>query len=193
MSFLPSMPNALLLDVFRAYTELAAPLHDFAEVLMRGPSPFSPGERELIAAYVSSLNACDYCRSSHTAVAERFGVPAGVVDELVKNIDAAPVPDRLKPVLHYVRKLNYVPDQVSRADADAVYAAGWDETALCHAVLVCAHFNLMNRWVDGLGIEADPAMIRMAGEHLHKKGYRGVLQALGKRQQPTPHPSRRTS
>lgn len=185
MSFLPSMPNASLLDVFRAYPELAAPLHDFAEALMRGPSPFSPGERELIAAYVSSLNACDYCRSSHTAVAERFGVAAGLVDELVRGIDPAPVPDKLKPILHYVRKLNYVPDQMSQSDADAVYAAGWDETALCHAVLVCAHFNLMNRWVEGLGIETDPAMARMAGKHLHKKGYRGVLEALGQQRHPT--------
>ena len=135
MSFLPSIPNASLLDVFKAYPELATPLHEFAEALMRGPSPFSPGERELIAAYVSSLNGCDYCRSSHTAVAERFGVPAGVVDDLVKGIDPAPVPGRLKPILHYVRKLNDAPDQMSQADAHAVYAAGWDETALCHAVL----------------------------------------------------------
>ncbi len=180
MSFIPSMPNTSLLDVFKVYPELAAPLHEFAEVLMRGPSPFSAGERELLAAYVSSRNACGFCRGSHTAVAERFGMPAGVIDDLDRDIDSAGVPDRLKPVLRYVRKLNDAPSQVSRADAEAVYAAGWDETALCHAVLVCAHFNLMNRWVEGLGIETDPAVVRMAGEHLHKKGYRGVLEVIGR-------------
>ena len=135
MSFLPSIPNASLLDVLKAYSELVTPLHEFAEALMRGPSPFSPGQRELIAAHVSSLNGCDYRRSSHSAVAERFGVPGGRGRRSrQKGVDPAPVPDRLKLVLHYVRKLNDAPDQMSQADADAVYAAGCDETALIGTV-----------------------------------------------------------
>lgn len=181
MSFLPSMPNATLLDVFKAYPQLARPLHEFAENLMRGPSPFSEGERELIAAYVSTLNGCDYCRSSHTAVATRFGVSEDLVDELVQDIKQAGIPDKLKPIMRYVQKLNETPDQVSQADVDAVYDAGWDEQALCHAALVCAFFNFINRWVDGLGIETDPDMVRMAGEHLHKKGYKGINELLEQR------------
>ncbi len=181
MSFLPSKPNASLIDVFKLYPELARPLHEFSQALMRGPSPFSEGDRELIAAYVSALNGCDFCRESHTEVARHFGVAADVVQDLVDDLDEAPVREELKPVLRYVRKLNDAPDEVTQADVNAVFDAGWDETALVHAALVCGQFNLMNRWVEGLGIEADPAVVRMAGEHLHARGYKGIVDLLQKR------------
>jgi hypothetical protein len=58
MSYLPSLkPDSVLLDVFRAYPDAARPLLDYHEALLRGPSPFTVAERELIAAYVSGLNA----------------------------------------------------------------------------------------------------------------------------------------
>jgi hypothetical protein len=57
-------------------------------------------------------------------------------------------------------------------------AAGWDERALTHAALVCAHFNFMNRWVDGLGLEFDPKLAAMAGAHLREKGSRGIIDLL---------------
>jgi len=178
MSFLPSMPDASLIDVFKAYPELARPVHGFAQELMRGPSPLSEGERELIAAYVSALNGCAYCRAAHSAVAERFGVEPKVVDHLLDDIEGAAVPEKLRPVMHYVKKLNQAPDSVDQGDVQRILAAGWDERAVCHAALVCAWFNFMNRWVDGLGIEADPKMVQMAGKHLHEKGYRGILDFL---------------
>lgn len=43
MSYLRSIPDASLVDVFRAHPELARPLHEFAQQLMRGPRP-SPKE-----------------------------------------------------------------------------------------------------------------------------------------------------
>lgn len=178
MSFLKSIPDATLVDVFRKYPDLAKPLHEFAHRLLRGPSPFTEGERELLAAYVSSLNGCEFCRASHTAVAGRFGVPEEMVGQLVKDVESASIPERLKPVFRYVRKLTEAPARVGQTDAEAVYQAGWDETALTHAALVCAFFNFMNRWVDGLGIKADPNVIQMAADWLHQKGYTAILDLL---------------
>ncbi|WP_447973830.1 carboxymuconolactone decarboxylase family protein [Nitrospira sp. Kam-Ns4a] len=178
MSFLRSMPDASLIDVFRAYPEFARPLHEFAQRLMRGPSPFSEGERELLAAYVSRLNHCAFCEASHAAVATRYGYDGALIEQLAEDPERAAVPERFKPVLRYVRKLTLAPAQVDRAEAEAVYQAGWDETALTHAALVCAYFNFMNRWVDGLGIEASPTMVKTAAEMLHKKGYGAVIELL---------------
>lgn len=57
MSYLPSLPHdATLLAVLRAYPASAGPLLDYHEVLLRGPSPLTVAERELIAAYASGLN-----------------------------------------------------------------------------------------------------------------------------------------
>lgn len=80
--------------------------------------------------------------------------------------------------MRYVQKLNENPNQFSQADVDVVYQADWDEQALCQTALVCAFFNFMNRWVDGRGIETDPNMVKIAGEHLPKKGYKGINDLL---------------
>jgi len=172
MSYLPSAPDATLLDCFKRQPTLAAPLHEFAENLMRGPSPFTALQRERIAAYVSHYNGCEFCRDSHNEVVRHLG---GSPEPLAEAADAE---DPMQPVLAYVDRLNRYPAAVSQADVDAVLAAGWDETAVEHAALVCGFFNLMNRWVDGLGIPSDPEVVRMAGSMLHTKGYGAIVDML---------------
>ncbi|GAA4549770.1 carboxymuconolactone decarboxylase family protein [Amycolatopsis samaneae] len=180
MSYLKSLPtDTTLLDVFRAYPASARPLLDFHELIMRAPSEFSAGERELIAAYVSGVNGCDYCHGVHTVTAEAFGVPEGLLTAALTDLDSAPVDERLKPVLAYVGKLTRTPARITDADAEAVFAAGWNERALHDAVLVCALFNFMNRMVEGLGIEADAAYAKTSGVRLRDGGYSGLATLLG--------------
>lgn len=168
MAFLPSLPEDVkLLDVFRAYPETARPLLEYHEVLLRGPSPLSVGERELIAAYVSELNGCDYCHRIHSATAEHFGVQATAADD-----------ERLRPLLRYVGKLTRSPAAVNDADAEEVFAAGWDEQALHDAVSVCALFNFMNRLVEGLGISADETYVAHSSCRLAAGGYAGLRTLL---------------
>jgi uncharacterized peroxidase-related enzyme len=166
--------------VFKAFPETSRPLIEFHEVLLRGSSPFTEAERELIAAYVSGLNRCRYCHGVHTATAERLGVPEGAIQRLVEGIDAAPVAEKMKPVLRYARKLTHQPDGVTKADADAILAAGWDETALYHTVAVTALFNFMNRLVEGIGIELDPAYVKPASQRLADRGYLPLIEMLGR-------------
>jgi uncharacterized peroxidase-related enzyme len=180
MPYLPSLPeNAVLLDVFRAFPDLVAPLTDYHRIVLRGPSPFSVAERELMAAYVSALNDCQYCHGVHGATAEAFGVAPGVLTSLVRDLDSAPVDERFKPLLRYLRILTLTPARLTRADADAVYAAGWDEQALHDAVSVCALFNFMNRIVEGFGIKADgtyfAAAARRFVEDADYTAFRGLV------------------
>ena len=49
--------------------ETAKPMRELAEILLRGPSTLTSGERELIATYVSSRNDCYFCQTSHGAAA----------------------------------------------------------------------------------------------------------------------------
>jgi len=179
MSYLPSRPNATLMDAFQAMPGIAAPLHQMSQALMRGPSPFTDGERELIAVHVSQANACEFCRDSHAAAARGLGVEDAVVDRVAAG-EAAAVPDRLRPVLAYAGKLNRTPQSVTQADVDAILAAGWDETAVQHAALVCGLFNLMNRWVEGLGIASDPRTVTLAGQMLAGEGYSGIARRFGR-------------
>src|SRR5919197_1026809 len=167
MAHLPSLPQgATLLDVFKAFPETNKPLIEFHEALMRGPSPFSEAERESIAAYVSGLNRCRYCHGVHAATAERLGATEGVV------------PPRMQPVLDCADKLTREPAAITEADVDAVYEAGWDETALYNLVAVTALFNYMNRLVEGLGIGLDPAYVEPASRRLAERGYLPLIDIM---------------
>jgi len=177
--YLKSLPeDAMLLQVFRAYPDTARPLLDYHELVMRGPSPFTVAERELIAAYVSGVNDCGYCHGVHTATAEAFGVPPGLLAALLADLDAAPIDDRMRAVLRYVGKLTTSLSRLTDEDAAAVLAAGWDERALHDAVIVCALFNFMNRMVNGLGIKADDTYFALSGKRLRDVGYTGLAPLL---------------
>jgi uncharacterized protein YciW len=105
----------------------------------------------------------------------RFGLDESLVAALLDDVDAAPVNARMRPVLRYVRKLTRTPSRMTPADVEAVLAAGWNERALHDAVSVCALFNLMNRLVDGLGIQAGEDYFQVAAERLASQGYAGLL------------------
>lgn len=181
MPFLNSLgATASLLDVFHSFPETSRPLIEFHEVLLRGPSPFSEGERELIATYVSRINGCRYCEGVHAATTERLGVAPEVIAQLSERVSDAQVTDRMRPVLAYARKLTLTPADITQSDADAVLAAGWDETALYHTVAVTALFNFMNRLVEGLGIELKPEYVEPASKRLAEQGYLPLLDMLNR-------------
>jgi uncharacterized peroxidase-related enzyme len=147
---------------------------------MRGPSPLTPGERELIAAFVSGVNTCWYCHGAHSLVARAFGVDDAKLQTSLDNIEAAPIDERLKPVLRYVRKLTETPSRMTAADAAAVYDAGWNDEALLHAIAVCAYFNNMNRLVEGAGIVGTPEEYSVAAQRLVEHSYlRGAERKKG--------------
>jgi uncharacterized peroxidase-related enzyme len=179
VSYLSSLPDdAVLMDVFKLHPATSRPLLDYHEVVMRGPSPFSVAERELIAAYVSGVNSCGYCHGVHTTTAEACGITEGAAPAAVADLETAPVPERMRPVLRYVGKLTVAPATVTRTDAEAVLAAGWDEHALHSAVMVCALFNFMNRMVEGHGITAGPDYFATSGQRLKDVGYAGLNRLL---------------
>ncbi len=153
----PSLPAAPeLADVFRAFPATLRPLLEYHDLLLRGDSALSVAERELIAAYVSGLNACAFCTGAHTLMARVFGIAPEVITAALEDLDSAPLEPRIKPVLAYVGKLTLTPSRMTEADAQAVYDAGWSEAALFDAVQCCALYNFMNRIVEGTGVAPFP-------------------------------------
>ncbi len=163
--------DASAFDLFAAYPEMYRPFAEFTETLFRGEGSLPVEQRELIFAYVSRLNDCDYCYGGHSHAAYALGIEEGLFDALMDDIDAAQVDGRLKPILHYVTKLTRTPARMTRADAQAVRDAGWADEAFHMAIALCAIANFMNRLVDGAGIAADPALFARRGEALAERGY----------------------
>jgi uncharacterized peroxidase-related enzyme len=148
-----------------------------AEHLMRkADSAFTVAERELIAAYVSGVNACTFCASTHEAAAEALGVASDLFPALLADVDSAPVADRLKPVLHFVRKLTLTTTRMVQADADAVFAAGWEERDFHLAILICGLSTIYNRLLEGYGCKNTETYRRTAGAKLAGIGYLHVAE-----------------
>jgi len=179
MSFLRSLePEPGLLQIFQAFPEVARPLLKYHEVLLRGESPFSAAERELIAAYVSVLNNCNYCRAVHSQTAIALGIRADLIPQLLANPQSKDLDPRLRPVLAFVRKLTVSPGKITAKDADEFLAAGWNDRALHDATAICALFNLMNRLVNGFGVDAPESYTKLAAERLAEGGYAQLLNFL---------------
>jgi alkylhydroperoxidase family enzyme len=106
-------------------------------------------------------------------------VPEATISSLLANIQTAPVSEKLKPVIAYIRKLTLTPTQMTQQDAEAIYAAGWDERALYDAVQVCCLYNFMNRFVEGLGLVPRPDQFDMEGKMIKEGGYAGMVTAFG--------------
>ena len=152
MPFFKSMPeDAGPANVFRTYPEVFGHWVKMSQTLMNGPSPFSPGERELIATYVVGLAGCKYAYAAHSAATYAWGIREGLVEALLADPDTAPVEPKFRPLLAFVKKLTLTPGTMTQADADAAFAAGWDERALHDAILICARMSFMNRLVEGYG------------------------------------------
>ena len=167
-----------LIDVFRAFPDASIPLIEHHEVVLRGPSPFTEAERELIAGFVSTLDGCGYCTSVHLAAAENMGVPRGLVPALAADPDLRDADTRFGPVLNYARKLTERAASVTQPDVDAILAAGWETEALFFVGSVTALFNFMNRLVEGMRIKADPVYTPMAAKRLADRGYLPLIDMI---------------
>lgn len=160
-------------------TGTGRPLIEYHEALLRGESPFTVAQREMMAAYVSGVNACRYCLGAHAAAAKQFGVSEQLISDLLANVRDAGIDPRMVPILDYVRKLTLAPTTMTQADADAVYAAGWSERALYDAIQICCLYNFMNRFVEGIGLTPIPDQFEMEGRMIKEGSYKGMLDAFG--------------
>ena len=52
--------------------DTALPIRQLTQILLRGESTLTEGERELIAAVVSYGNECRFCTAAHTAAADHL-------------------------------------------------------------------------------------------------------------------------
>lgn len=165
--------------VFAERPEIYGHWAKMGQEIMNGPSALSPGEREMIAAFVVGLLDCRYAYVAHSAAAYAWGIEDGLVQKLLDDFDAAPVEDRFRPLLAFIRKLATAPTTLEQADADAVFAAGWDETALHDAIAVCARMSFMNRLVEGYGfIPMTPERARERAEERVNIGYENLYPDL---------------
>lgn len=163
-----------ILGLFRFRPETAVPLNELAEILLRAPNTLTRGERELIAAYVSSRNQCRFCCSVHSAYAAAQ-LPEGMalVDQVCADLAQAPVTGKMRALLAIAGAVQQDGKAVTGEMAGAARAAGASDTEIHDTVLIAATFCMLNRYVDGLGTTApdDPASYTARARQFVETGY----------------------
>ncbi|ULQ54254.1 carboxymuconolactone decarboxylase family protein [Flavihumibacter fluvii] len=158
--------------------DTAAPIRELTQILLRGPSTLTEGERELIATIVSHRNACVFCTTAHTAAANVFLGEESTAELVKHDLHAAPVSPKMKALLAIAAQVQkggkYVtPEAILEAkENDAT------DIEIHDTVLIAALFCLYNRYVDGLSTvtPSDPAFYKTLGERLKNNGYNRLPQ-----------------
>jgi uncharacterized peroxidase-related enzyme len=154
--------------------ETARPLNDLVDVLLRGPGTLTPGERELIATFVSARNDCRYCQTIHGAVAAHH---LGGAEDLVVAVKTDPagaaISDKLKALLVIAGKTAEGGKLVTAADIEKARQHGATDLEIHDTVLIAAVFCMCNRYVDGLATWApdDPAFYQQRAAIVAANGY----------------------
>jgi len=153
--------------------DTAEPIRELTQVLMRGPSSLTEGERELIAVVVSYDNECTFCTMAHTAVADKIYQDPSVAEKVKHEPVSAPVSDKIKSLLHIARLVGISGKNVDEEAIRQAKDSGASDLEIHDTVLIAALFCLYNRYVDGLAthLPYDPAYFDDLAARLSTKGY----------------------
>jgi uncharacterized peroxidase-related enzyme len=168
------LPGIIGLLTYRP--ETAKPLNQLAEVLLRSEHSLTRGERELIAAYVSGLNECEFCRDSHSAFAAAQLEPGmSLVLDVRTDPQMAAISPKLKALLKIAAAVREDGRKVTTELVEAARTEGATDVEIHDTVLIAAAFSMYNRYVDGLGTLAarDPEMYARSAQAIVEVGYAG--------------------
>lgn len=141
-----------IVGLFHFNPETAKPLCELAETLLRGPSPLSSGEREMIASYVSYQNNCHFCHTSHGAsAAHHFDGDLSLIEDIKNDFKSTDITPKLRSLLNIAKKVQKSGRDVSEEIVQEAKEAGATDREIHDTVLIAAAFCMYNRYVDGLG------------------------------------------
>lgn len=140
--------------LFAFRPEATVHLAHFTDAVLREESSVSLGLRELVAAYTSFLNRCEFCRKSHAAIAAELLGSESLVQSVFEDLEASPLQENEKALLRFVRKMTIDLPSITELDVQEVRSAGWLDEAIYYTISVCGLFNFYNRWITVSGVHA---------------------------------------
>ena len=165
------VPDAAKLTFYRP-DFYGARAKEFTHEAMRGPSGWSIGDRELMAAFVSQVNESAFCVGAHSATARQAYQDGPRVAAVLADLESAPVQEPLRATLRMLGKLT-AEGELRAEDMRAVLSAGVSPQQVEDALAVCAAFNTTNRLADAFGFELlSPEGYEAGAKYLLKRGYR---------------------
>jgi uncharacterized peroxidase-related enzyme len=165
------VPDVLRIILYRGEF-FGQPYYVWTQAIMRGPSEWSVGQRELFAAFTSHLNRCQYCLGHHKATSIRALGNESLVQAILEDLDTAPIDPKTKAMLIFLRKVTLEPFNIGAEDITPLRAADLSDAAIEDAIHICANFNIINRLADAFGFEfPSPQGLARSTEILLTRGY----------------------
>ena len=151
----------------------AMPIRLLTQILLRGPSSLTEGERELIATVVSSRNQCTFCTNAHTAAADLLLGENTTSQTVKQDIDAAQVSDKMKALLTIAAQVQEGGKHVTKEAIQKAKDHNATDLEIHDTVLIAALFCMYNRYVDGLATltPADPEFYKGLADRIVNHGY----------------------
>jgi alkylhydroperoxidase family enzyme len=148
------------------------PMGAITQDAMRGPSTWSIGDREMMAAFVAKSNHSDFCTKAHSAVATAAYRNGEKVSAVLSDPDTASIAEPLRATLLMLGKLTRE-HAVDADDVRAVLAAGASHKQIEDALAVCYSFNVIGRLADAFGFFVPgPKAFEDGAKYLLTRGYR---------------------
>ncbi len=149
-------------------------LMSWQRFLLHAPNSLTPGERELIATYVSSQNECYFCQTVPGAIAAAH---LGGDEELVRCVKAefnqADISEKLKALLVICARFNKEEIKLRRQMSQLRVLQEQRTWRFTTRSLIAAAFCMYNRYVDGPDTwqPHDDELYRQRGRKTAKDGY----------------------
>jgi uncharacterized peroxidase-related enzyme len=169
-------------SLFAYKPEITSHLASFTEGVMHAPAPISAGLRELIAAYTSYTNECQFCWRSHAAVAAELLGSDDLVKQVLEGLENSPLPETEKALLRFAHKVTKDLPAIAREDVQQLHQLGWDDESIYYTILVVSLFNFYNRWITSSGVHpVSDEIHRLHGKRLALSGYEPKNRLAGMR------------
>ncbi|KAA9349197.1 carboxymuconolactone decarboxylase family protein [Larkinella humicola] len=153
--------------------DTALPIRELTQILLRGESTLTPGERELIATLVSARNETRFCTAAHTKAADLLLGDDEIARAVKQEYETAPVSEKMKALLAIAARAQRSGKDVTPEAVERAKQAGATDREIHDTVLITALFCLYNKYVDGLAsvTPTDPAYYQRLGERI-VQGYK---------------------
>ena len=147
----PDVPG--ILKCFATHPPLLRHMMLISETLIFSEGALGRKVKEMIATFVSILNACPYCVDSHAYFLRMYGGSSAALKAILNDdLGSSELTLAEQLLLEFVRKVNGFSYEVDSEDTALLMKAGWSDLQIAEAIHVTALFATFNRVANAFGL-----------------------------------------
>ncbi|HZU12462.1 MAG TPA: hypothetical protein VFB58_06450 [Chloroflexota bacterium] len=98
--------------------------------------------------------------TSHGEFLRQQGAEDEIVTGIAHDFRGAPITEKTTALLDFTYKLSQTPAEITRADWEALLAAGWTEQQAIEAAHIVGMFEYYNRVAEAFGMESHGIQVK---------------------------------